>query len=59
MRRKMKCDFSCDFNEEVCLLIRLKQEKTSFQNWKVNCSDNIDCKFKKLLTNDIVGDNIK
>ena len=55
----MKCDFSCDFNEEVCLLIRLKQEKTSFQNWKVNCSDNIDCKFKKLLTNDIVGDSIK
>lgn len=57
--RKQRCDFSCDFNEDVCLLVRLKTEKTSFQNWKSSCSDNVDCKFKKLLTNDIVGDSIK
>lgn len=57
--RKQRCDFSCDFNEDVCLLVRLKTEKTSFQIWKSSCSDNVDCKFKKLLTNDIVGDSIK
>ena len=57
--RKRRCDFSCDFNEDVCLLVLLKTEKTSFQDWKSSCSENVDCKFKKLLTNDIVGDSIK